>query len=64
LWVAGPTSTRRFAMWFVENPERMTALGAAQMAIFIWLAPEQHRNVWACRECTVSPSNGDLVQST
>ncbi len=45
LWVVGPASTRRIGMWFVENPERMRLLGAAQVVVGVWLALRQHRNV-------------------
>jgi uncharacterized protein YjeT (DUF2065 family) len=45
LWVVGPASTRRIGMWFVENPERMRILGAAQVVVGVWLALRQHRSV-------------------
>jgi hypothetical protein len=32
-------------MWFVENPERMRALGAAQVVLGVWLALKQHRDI-------------------
>jgi hypothetical protein len=32
-------------MWFVENPERMRILGAAQVVVGVWLALRQHRSV-------------------
>src|SRR5215217_8425882 len=49
LWVVGPKSTRRIAMWFVEDPERMRVLGAAQVVFGMWLALRQHRDISACR---------------
>jgi hypothetical protein len=33
LWVVGPKSTRRIGMWFVEEPDRMRVLGAAQVGV-------------------------------
>jgi uncharacterized protein YjeT (DUF2065 family) len=45
LWVVGPKSTRRIAMWFVEDPERMRVLGAAQVVFGVWLALRQHREI-------------------
>ena len=44
LWVVGPESTRKTGMWFVEKPERMRVLGAAQVALGVWLAFRQYRN--------------------
>jgi len=44
LWVVGPESTRKIAKWFVEKPERMRALGAAQVALGVWLALRQYRD--------------------
>jgi uncharacterized protein YjeT (DUF2065 family) len=45
LWVVGPKSARRIAMWFVEDPERMRVLGAAQVVFGVWLALRQHRDI-------------------
>jgi uncharacterized protein YjeT (DUF2065 family) len=45
LWVVGPKSTRRIAMWFVEDSERMRVLGAAQVVFGVWLALRQHRDI-------------------
>ena len=45
LWVVGPKSTRRIALWFVEEPERMRVLGAAQVVLGVWLALRQHRGI-------------------
>jgi hypothetical protein len=45
LWVVGPQSTRRVGMWFVENPDLMRVLGAAQVVLGVWLAPRQHRDI-------------------
>ena len=45
LWVVGPESTRRIAKWFVEKPERMRVLGAAQVVLGVWLALRQHRDI-------------------
>jgi hypothetical protein len=44
LWVVGPQSTRKIGMWFVEKPERMRVLGAAQVALGVWLALRQYRD--------------------
>jgi uncharacterized protein YjeT (DUF2065 family) len=45
LWVVGPKSTRRIGMWFVEEPDRMRVLGAAQVVFGVWLALRQHRDI-------------------
>ena len=45
LWVVGPESTRRVAMWFVEKPARMRVLGAAQVLLGVWLAFRQYRDI-------------------
>jgi hypothetical protein len=45
LWVVGPQSTRRIGMWFVEEPNRMRVLGAAQVVLGVWLALRQHRDI-------------------
>jgi uncharacterized protein YjeT (DUF2065 family) len=45
LWVVGPESTRRIGMWFVEEPNRMRILGAAQVVLGVWLALRQHRDI-------------------
>jgi uncharacterized protein YjeT (DUF2065 family) len=45
LWVVGPPSTRRIGMWFVEEPNRMRVLGAAQVVLGVWLAFRQHRDI-------------------
>lgn len=44
LWVVGPPTTRRVANWFVENPNYMRILGAAQVVLGTWLALRQYRN--------------------
>ena len=44
LWLVGPESTRRIGMWFVEKPNRMRVLGAAQVVLGVWLALMQHRD--------------------
>ena len=44
LWVVGPESTRRVGIWFVEKPGRMRVLGAAQVALGLWLALRQLRD--------------------
>jgi len=38
LWVVGPQSTRSIGMWFVEKPDHMRVLGAAQVVLGVWLA--------------------------
>jgi hypothetical protein len=45
LWVVGPESTRKIGMWFVEKPDRMRVLGAVQVALGVWLALRQYRDV-------------------
>ena len=45
LWVVGPRSTRRIGMWFVEEPDRMRVLGAAQVMLGVWLAFRQYRDI-------------------
>lgn len=44
LWVVGPDSTRRVGTWFAEKPDRMRVLGAAQVALGLWLALRQYRD--------------------
>src|SRR5215212_3642382 len=44
LWVVGPESTRKIGIWFVEKPDRMRVLGAAQVALGVWLALRQYRD--------------------
>jgi hypothetical protein len=45
LWVIGPQSTRRIGMWFVEKPDLMRVLGAAQVVLGVWLALRQHQDI-------------------
>ena len=45
LWALGPESTRRIGRWFVEEPNRMRVLGAAQVVLGVWLALRQHRDI-------------------
>ena len=45
LWVVGPESTRTVVMWFVEKPNQMRVLGAAQVVLGLWLALRQHRDI-------------------
>jgi uncharacterized protein YjeT (DUF2065 family) len=45
LWVVGPKSTRRIAKGFAEKPDRMRVLGAARVALGLWLALRQHREI-------------------
>jgi hypothetical protein len=42
--VVGPESTRRIGRWFVEKPNRMRILGAAQVVLGVWLALRQLRD--------------------
>lgn len=44
LWEVGPKSSRRVARWFAKNPGYMRLLGAAQVALGVWLALRQYRN--------------------
>jgi uncharacterized protein YjeT (DUF2065 family) len=44
LWVVGPERIRGIATWFVEKPERMRVLGAAQVVLGVWLALRQYRD--------------------
>ena len=39
-----PESTRKIGLWFVEKPDRMRVLGAAQVALGVWLALRQYRD--------------------
>jgi hypothetical protein len=43
LWEAGPTSARKLARFFADNPGYMRLLGASQIAFGIWLALRQYR---------------------
>jgi hypothetical protein len=45
LWMFGPKTTRSIGMWFVEKPDRMRVLGAAQVVLGVWLALRQHRDI-------------------
>jgi hypothetical protein len=45
LWVICPESVRRIGIWFVEKPDRMRVLGAAQVVFGVWLALRQHRDI-------------------
>jgi hypothetical protein len=45
LWVIGPQSTRRIGKWFVEKPDLMRVLGAAQVVLGVWLALRQHQDI-------------------
>jgi hypothetical protein len=43
LWEVGPESTRKVARFFAENPNYMRLIGAAQIALGLWLALRQYR---------------------
>jgi hypothetical protein len=43
LWELGPESTRKVARFFAENPNYMRLIGAAQIALGLWLALRQYR---------------------
>jgi hypothetical protein len=43
LWELGPESTRKIARFFAENPNYMRLIGAAQIALGLWLALRQYR---------------------
>jgi hypothetical protein len=43
LWEIGPESTRKVARFFAENPNYMRLIGAAQIALGLWLALRQYR---------------------
>ena len=45
LWEVGPESTRKVARFFAENPGYMRLLGASQIALGLWLALRQYRDV-------------------
>jgi uncharacterized protein YjeT (DUF2065 family) len=43
LWEVGPEDARRIARFFAENPSYMRLIGAAQIALGLWLALRQYR---------------------
>lgn len=43
LWEVGPEGARKVAHFFVENPNYMRLIGAAQIAFGLWLALRQYR---------------------
>lgn len=43
LWETGPESARKVARFFADNPNHMRLLGAAQVALGVWLALRQYR---------------------
>ena len=45
LWMVGPSSVRRVADWFAENPNYMRVLGVIQVALGTWLALRQYRDL-------------------
>jgi len=42
LWETGPEAARKTARFFADNPNLMRALGAAEVALGIWLALRQY----------------------
>jgi hypothetical protein len=43
LWEVGPESTRRAIRFFAERPIYVRLIGAAQIALGLWLALHQYR---------------------
>lgn len=43
LWIVGPQASRKVARFFAGHPNHMRLLGAAQIAIGVWLALRQYR---------------------
>jgi hypothetical protein len=43
LWEVGPEDTRRIVRFFAENPSYVRLIGAAQIALGLWLALRQYR---------------------
>jgi hypothetical protein len=43
LWEVGPEGARKVVRFFVENPNYMRLIGAAQIAFGLWLALRQYR---------------------
>jgi hypothetical protein len=43
LWETGPESLRKLARLSAENPNYMRLMGAAQIALGLWLALRQYR---------------------
>jgi hypothetical protein len=43
LWEVGPEGVRKLARLSAENPNYMRLLGAAQIALGLWLALRQYR---------------------
>ena len=43
LWETGPESVRKIARFCADNPNYMRLIGAAQIALGLWLALRQYR---------------------
>ena len=43
LWEVGPEGARKVVRFFAENPNYMRLIGAAQIALGLWLALRQYR---------------------
>jgi hypothetical protein len=43
LWEVGPEGVRKVARFFAGNPNYMRLIGAAQIALGLWLALRQYR---------------------
>ena len=43
LWEVGPEGIRKLARYSAENPRYMRLIGAAQIALGLWLALRQYR---------------------
>jgi len=43
LWEVGPEDVRKIVRFFAEKPNYMRLLGAAQIALGLWLALRQYR---------------------
>src|SRR5215210_2005547 len=43
LWVFGPESLRKIALWFADHPAAMRLRGIARIGTGVWLASRQYR---------------------
>ena len=43
LWEVGPEGVRKVARYFAENPNHLRLIGAAQIALGLWIALRQYR---------------------
>ena len=44
LWDVGPEGVRKVVRYFAENPNHLRLIGAAQIALGLWIALRQYRD--------------------